>query len=332
MLELLIVISLLALIFTVGTQAMLVSLRSDKNSSERDSAYNLASETLEIVRNISEENWQNIYSPTGIVKGTTHYYPLKDFSSGWVLFEGDDIVVINGISYTRNIVIDNVSRDSSLDRKIEASYNASNDDPNTQKVIITVSWSGGNPVIINGYLFRWKNKLCTQTSWATQTTPTDNAVDCIISLPDTYFSIDSGVDTSNNSLQLTGTTPKAISGTLISSIFDTTITSGAGYNSIMWKGLLGGVSNNEGKVRFQFAGSNSASGPWNYYGGSTCGSSDYFDPGNSNTPIELIGASCLSEWNNMRYFRYKVQICSNDCLVAGDNTPVINDIIVNWIP
>ena len=102
--ELLIVISLLAIIFTVGTQAVLVSLRSDKTSSERDTAFNLASEVIEIARSVAEENWQDIYSPVGIVKGTTHYYPLK-VDNKWTLLAGDEIVVVNGISFTRSIVM-----------------------------------------------------------------------------------------------------------------------------------------------------------------------------------------------------------------------------------
>ena len=328
LLELLIVISLLAAIFMVGTQAILVSLRSDENSSKRDVEYNLALETLELVRNVSEENWQNIYSPIGIEKGVTHYYPLK-VNNVWTLSQGNEIVVINGISYTRYIIIDNVSRDTSTNRNIEASYNAINDDPNTQKVTTNVSSTNRNSVIVNGYLFRWKNVICSQTSWTTETTPVDTAVSC----PSTsFFSIDSGIDISTvGSLVLTGTTPKAISGTLISPVFDSGAV-GAGYNSIMWKGSLGGVGLNEGRVRFQLAGSNSESGPWNYYGGDTCGSSDYFNPSASNTPIELKGDSCFSGWNNTRYFRYKIQICSDDCISAGNETPIVDDVIISWTP
>jgi hypothetical protein len=98
----------------------------------------------------------------------------------------------------------------------------------------------------------------------------------------------------------------------------------------MWKGSLGGVGLNEGKVRFQLAASSASTGPWSYFGGSTCGSSDWFDPLASETPIELKGSSCLSQWNNKRYFKYRIQICSNDCVSAGSNTPTVDDVIVNW--
>jgi len=128
----------------------------------------------------------------------------------------------------------------------------------------------------------------------------------------------------------TGLSP---TGTLTSSVYSTTSnTTSVGYNSIMWKGSLGGVGLNEGKVRFQLAASSSPSGPWVFSGGSTCGSLDWFDPQGPNKPIELKGASCLSSWNNKRYYRYKVQICSNDCVTGGPHTPTVNSIIVNWSP
>lgn len=130
-----------------------------------------------------------------------------------------------------------------------------------------------------------------------------------------------------------GSTGLPISGSLTSSVFDTTAVSGsAGYNSIMWKGALGGAGFNEGKVRFQLAAASASTGPWNYFGGTTCGASDWFDSLNPDNPIELKGSSCFAAWNNKRYMRYKIQICSNDCVSAGSNTPTVEDVIVNWSP
>jgi len=117
-------------------------------------------------------------------------------------------------------------------------------------------------------------------------------------------------------------------GDVTSAIFDTTI--GGAYNSIAWKGVLGGPAQNQGKVRFQFASSNDSGGPWNYIGGATCSSGDWYDPGTQSTPIEI---SCSPQYhNNQRYYRYKVQICSQDCSTSGSYTPTVQDVVVSWAP
>lgn len=124
--------------------------------------------------------------------------------------------------------------------------------------------------------------------------------------------------------------PLPASATLTSSVYDTTAnTTSVGYNSIMWKGTPG-----TGKVSFQFAASPSFSGPWNYYGGATCGPLAWFDTIGPDNPVELKeGLGCIGAWNNKRYYRYKVQICSaSDCAGLGSISPIINKIIVNWAP
>jgi hypothetical protein len=118
-------------------------------------------------------------------------------------------------------------------------------------------------------------------------------------------------------------------GDLVSAVFDSTANAdGAAYNSIMWKGSLGGASFDQGKVKFQIAAADNAGGPWNYVGGETCGSSDWYE-GAANTAIEL---SCHASVNNKRYFRYKIRLCADDCILGGTETPQVDDVIVNWSP
>lgn len=124
-----------------------------------------------------------------------------------------------------------------------------------------------------------------------------------------------------------GLTPTA---TLTSSLFDSATTGGAGYNSIMWVGTTG-----TGKVRFQFATSDSNSGPWTYIGGTACDTNNWFDAPTSGTPVEITGSvsGCQTAFNNKRYYRYKVQLCSSaDCSTGGTTSPVVSKIVVNWVP
>ncbi len=124
-----------------------------------------------------------------------------------------------------------------------------------------------------------------------------------------------------------------VSGVLTSSVFDSTaIGTPAGYNSIMWKGTQGtGVP---GTVKFQLATSNSSTGPWSYYGGTTCGSADWYNAPSPDSPVELKGTSCLPPFNNQRYFRYKIMICTNDCVTNTGSTasPNVTSVVVNWAP
>ena len=118
-------------------------------------------------------------------------------------------------------------------------------------------------------------------------------------------------------------------GELISAIYESTSNAaGPAYNSITWKGQLGGAEFNQGKVLFQVAASSNPSGPWGYVGGSTCGANDWYEA-TADSAIEL---ACISDFNNKRYFRYKIRICSDDCINGGQNTPQVDDVIVNWSP
>lgn len=120
---------------------------------------------------------------------------------------------------------------------------------------------------------------------------------------------------------------------LTSAVFDTGVTEGVAYNSVMWKGSLG--SPNQGKVRIKIATSNSDAGPWTYIGpasgcsGSDGGDSDWFVIA-PDTPTEI---KCFSSHNNKQFFRYKIQLCSaSGCDVSGNGNPEVTDVIISWSP
>lgn len=104
------------------------------------------------------------------------------------------------------------------------------------------------------------------------------------------------------------------------------------YNSIFWKGTLGGPSQNKGKVKFRFAASDNPAGPWtdaDFVGGNNCLSTEWLDTVGPDQPVEI---KCFSELNNKKYFRYKVRVCAEDCIIFGQYTPTVNDIVINWSP
>lgn len=122
------------------------------------------------------------------------------------------------------------------------------------------------------------------------------------------------------------------SGQIISSVYDTGVSQGAAFNSVYWQGSLGSPP---GVVKFQLATSDCSngktnpptcndSGAWSYLG-SNCTSGTYYQD-NPNTPQEV---GCASNHDNKRYVRYKLIICSNDCVTAGTATPQVDDVVVN---
>jgi hypothetical protein len=116
---------------------------------------------------------------------------------------------------------------------------------------------------------------------------------------------------------------EAASGTVESVTFDTG-TAKAKLNSVLWQGNLPAGT----LVKFQFAASNSSSGPWNYAGAGGDPNAYYPlnpDAGGPNVSIPLDN----SLFNGFRYFRYKVTLFSD---VTRNYTPQIDSISVNWSP
>ncbi len=105
-------------------------------------------------------------------------------------------------------------------------------------------------------------------------------------------------------------------GTLDSKTFDTGVANGAQLNSFMWKGKLNTLSNSA--VAFEFAVSNSSSGPWNY-------SSPPCVALGSGVPYSLANYPSLSG----RYFRYRIILTTNTTQTIS---PEVDDVIVNWSP
>lgn len=139
---------------------------------------------------------------------------------------------------------------------------------------------------------------------------------------------DSSCDDSNFKLQTSWTPGKKV-GYLTSSAIDTQEEGGATLNSIVWQGSQpSGTS-----VDFQVAVSNNPSGPWNFQGPD--GTSDTWYgrecpvAGSSDPAAGPDTAICVDKTQtaNYQYLKYKVRLKTD---FAQDNTPTINDIILNW--
>lgn len=187
LIEILVAVSVFAVLASIGAQALVVSLSSNVAAEKKTSGAHLLSEMMGAIHAASDESWQNLY---GLTK-SAHYYP--SISGGkWVLVAGDELVSVGNASFTRYFTVVNVSRNLSTPRDIETTYTFANDDPSTQLVSATVTSTTTDALTVSEYFFRWRNKVCSQTSWSSSGSSGVNTCS-----DTTYDSKSSGIDTTS---------------------------------------------------------------------------------------------------------------------------------------
>lgn len=194
--EIILAVAVVAVVVTMAAQTSVVSFRSADVSRERSQAVELVKEGLEALRavrdfdNGSSQGWNRIYLPpdgTGNAvtgKGSGNPYYLKVSGSNWILTNAaaDGEIPVGDITYTRKIIIDNVSRD--ISGTIESIYNSSRDDPSTQKITIQITKPESSAVLAEAsdYFSRSRNDVCPQTNWdpgaSATVLPAPNAGNC----------------------------------------------------------------------------------------------------------------------------------------------------------
>lgn len=103
-------------------------------------------------------SWPAIASATA----GAHYY-LTAGGSGFSVTPGDEIKLVNIISYSRYFTVSSVMRDTN-----DGIAAIGNDDPSTKKITVMVSWMyAGKPYnhTIEQYVARTQNEVSRQTDW-----------------------------------------------------------------------------------------------------------------------------------------------------------------------
>ncbi len=320
--------SLLELLLSIGVGTILIggsvllmatSLRSYQSIKQRLTINSLSRQETEVIISKAQDSWHSVYDLTR----ATDYYATST-NNVWSFNSGKEESTINNVSYKRYFQVLDALRDDS--GNIATSGNT---DPNTLKIKVVLEYgiNYNSSSTLSFYLTRSaNNQVLQQTDWSGgpgQTGPLPNSGNKF----DTSTNINYASTT--DSIYMATTT---IGAELVSTIIDTGIEGGAGFNSLLWQGSKG----TNGSVKFQIAFSNSATGPWTYYGCTTIPSS-CLNPNNwttassslaalePNTSLPLPFYGTPSPQNN-RYIRYKV------FLSTSGTSPQINDIIINWSP
>ena len=148
--EILIVIAIIVIALTSLLGVATFSLRISTLMRETNQANNLSQEVMEAVRNFRDGTSWDV-DGLGKLATSTDYYPQATSSpSKWQLVQG--IENIDG--FTRKVVFEDVERNSNSNIVEAGTY-----DPNTKKVIVTVSWKERgreHKLEIFTYLTNWK--------------------------------------------------------------------------------------------------------------------------------------------------------------------------------
>ena len=133
-LEVVIGISIAALIIAFSANAVTLFLTSAREVTERTQALYLAEEGLELVRYIRDEDWNEI---AGLTTNDTHYL---DVSAGSIGITGSPETIGD---FSRSFTVSNVYRDATTDDIVASTTGGSVADTGAKYVTVTVNWNSG---------------------------------------------------------------------------------------------------------------------------------------------------------------------------------------------
>ena len=171
MFEILVAISIFAVIGIVAAQLIAVGLDTNKKGGQKTTANAIAKEVMETAQAVATEQWNLLH---GLSKGSGNkYYPANTTaicgSEKWCFATttSGESAIVNNLTYTKYFYVDNVSRDAATRNIVES---GGTNDPSTQKVTVVVAWQGGGgtglgTTTASSYLTRSRNTAAVQTGW-----------------------------------------------------------------------------------------------------------------------------------------------------------------------
>lgn len=190
-------------IFLVGAILVLVNvLKVSKLNREMQIVQDLTSELLDNVRAIGTADWQNLYALSS--KGSTIHYRATTSASGLKIVAGDEMLLIDRVTYTRYFYIENVCRGADgggiegagdvLGVSDTTSCSMGTEDPSTQKLTVRITWPNSlSGQLLSEFITRFSNIVTEQDSWSG-----GPAGDSVASRATTTFTTSSNIDYSSS--------------------------------------------------------------------------------------------------------------------------------------
>ncbi len=300
--EIIIAISIAAIIITSAAGGILMVIRSNEIAGKTQVASSLATALSDNLISVTESNWHNIYD---LNKGSANKYYVATSTGQFVIQSGTEQTSVNNFPFLRYFYIENVQRDSG------GAIGVGTDDPSTQKVTIIVSYniSGSERTISESfYLTRWKNEVFNQTDWSGGSGQSGPII-----IANSRFDSSVNIDYSSTPGKIFATSEGDCDDDgceLISSAFDSGAVGGAAWNTVMWQGTLPSGAT----AKFKFSVSNDPDGSWSWSG----------------APVQPAGPNAQTrisvDKNNFRYFKYKILLEKN----GSNESPQVENIIINY--
>ena len=146
MVEVIISAAVLMIIFLGFTTLVNYNARIQYKNEKKIEAVNLASEAIEAIYSIKDENWDDISS---LVLGN-NYYPLVS-GGQWTIGSGIETIG----TYSRRVVFSQVLRDANDNISSSGSV-----DPESYKITSYVQWNdrgAAEQVVLQAYITKWRN-------------------------------------------------------------------------------------------------------------------------------------------------------------------------------
>ena len=167
LIETIIGVGVVAILLSAIIPLFIVGAKSGSQVGHAEVGRLLAQEEMEAAKALKEDNWNYLYHPLGTENiGAGNPYHLENTTGIWVLAAGAEEISLNEQTFTRSLIIDNVSRTNVNGAgEIEIIYHPEKKDPSTLKLQVTVSWPGSQGITLAEYFTRYQNSLWEQTDW-----------------------------------------------------------------------------------------------------------------------------------------------------------------------
>lgn len=159
LLEILIAITLIAIIAAIVLMFAQTGLRSTKVSGEKTRLNEIAQETMELTRSIALADWSNVcewgYPNCKTVAGTS-YFPTVS-GDVWQFATGTEIITLDGTTYTRSLTFEKICRDDTgaIATVTTSSCVIGTEDPSSRKVVVTIETSDAGKTTLINFVTRW---------------------------------------------------------------------------------------------------------------------------------------------------------------------------------